>query len=130
DSYSVAVNGINKNIMVQSTSNYNERRILFKKDDIQWGDIVEHEGEKWIVVERPFFNKIHEKSHIELCTTEMEFTIEIPGEVIEYDRRGNPISSSEPTIETVTFPCIVNSISALNTKTTTGQQINVPEGDM
>lgn len=130
DAHVIIVNGEEKEVMVQSTSNYNERRILFKHDDIQWGDIIEHENEKWIVTERPYFNKIHDKSKIELCTANMEFTVETDGVIIDFDRRGNPIYSTEPSIETVLFPCAIESISNLNTKTTTGQQINIPEGDM
>lgn len=129
DAYDVLVNDEEKKIMVQSTSNYNERRILFKHGDIQWGDIVIHEGEKWLVTERPYFNKIYDKSHMELCTTSMIFTYLTDG-VYEYDRFGNKIWIEEPTEVVKEFPCVIESISNLNTKTTTGQQINVPEGDM
>lgn len=129
DAYDVLVNDEEKKIMVQSTSNYNERRILFKHGDIQWGDIVIHEGEKWLVTERPYFNKIYDKSHMELCTTSMVFTYLTDG-VYEYDRFGNKIWIEEPTEVVKEFPCVIESISNLNTKTTTGQQINVPEGDM
>lgn len=129
DSYDVLVNNEEKKIMVQSTSNYNERRILFKHGDIQWGDIVIHEDEQWLVTERPFFNKIYGKSHMELCTTSMIFTYFTDG-VYEYDRLGNKIWIEEPTEVVKEFPCVVESISNLNTKITTGQPINVPEGDM
>src|SRR5690606_29521791 len=59
----------------------------------------------------------------------MVFTYLTDG-VYEYDRFGNKIWIEEPTEVVKEFPCVIESISNLNTKTTTGQQINVPEGDM
>lgn len=127
DAFTVIVNEKVKDVMIQSTANYNERRILFKENDIQWGDIVEHENEKWLVTERPFFNKIHSKSHIQLCNNVMKFEIKTEGK-FEYDRLGNKIWIEEPTTINKEFPCVIDAITG--TKTTTGQQINVPEGDM
>lgn len=127
--YTVSVDGKSKNIIIQSTTNYNERRILFKQNDLSWGDIVIHENEKWLVTERPFFNKIHEKSKIKLCNNTMKFSHLTDG-IFEYDRMGNKIWIEEPTEVAVNFPCVLESISSLNTKTTTGEQINIPEGDM
>jgi len=131
DVYNIKVNdSINEiKIFVQSTANYNERRILFSQNKILWGDIVIHENEKWLVTEYPFFNKIHEKSKIQLCNNTIEFSRLTDG-VFEYDRMGNKIWIEDPTEVTVEFPCVLESISSLNTKTTTGEQINVPEGDM
>lgn len=129
ETYPVVVNDIDKFIIVQSTSDYNERRILMRHDDIKWGDIVLLDGEKWLVTDRPFYNKIHDKSHIQLCNNEMNFTYLTEG-IFERDRLGNKIWIEEPTEVTTLFPCVIESISSLNTKVDTGQQVNVPEGDM
>ncbi|WP_405101431.1 hypothetical protein [Oceanobacillus sp. FSL H7-0719] len=128
DAFTVVVNDEEKNVMLQSTAKYDERRILFKEGDIAWGDIVIYENEKWLITERPFFNKIHEKSHIKLCNNEMKFTYLTEG-VFERDRYGNKIWIEEPTEVVTLFPCVIDSISNLNTKTTSGHQVNVPEGD-
>lgn len=127
DAYEIEVSGENKQVMVQSTTDYNKRRILFKENDIEWGDIVLLEGEKWLVTERPFFNRIHSKSHIQLCNNAMKFITFTEGE-FEYDRLGNKIWIEEPQEVITLFPAVIESITG--TKTTTGQQINIPEGDM
>ncbi|GLO66137.1 hypothetical protein [Oceanobacillus kimchii] len=129
DSY-IAIRGDEEiNVLMQSTSNYNERRILSKHDDVSWGDVLMMDGESWLVTERPYFNKIHDKTKIRLCNNEMKFTKIIPGELIGYDDLDSPIYSDERE-EEVFINCVVESISDLNTKTSTGQQINVPDGDM
>lgn len=127
--YVVVVDGTNKNIIIQSTQNYNERRILFKQNNLSWGNIIIYDNEKWLVTERPFFNKIHEKSKIKLCNNTIKFS-QLTDGIFEYDRMGNKIWIEDPTEVTVEFPCVLEPISSLNTKTTTGEQINVPEGDM
>ncbi len=127
DAYEIEVNGESKQVMVQSTADYNKRRILFKENDIKWGDIVLLEGEKWLVTERPFFNRIHSKSHIHLCNNVMKFITFTEGK-FEYDRLGNKIWIEEPQEVNTLFPAVIESITG--TKTATGQQINVPEGDM
>ena len=130
ETYEITVDGISKNIIIQSTQNYNERRILFKEDDLTWGNIITHENEKWLVTERPFFNKIHEKSKIQLCNNTIEFAKEVEGVIDHRDQFSNIIWDVPPSTQLVNFPCVLESISELNSKTTTGEQINVPEGDM
>lgn len=126
EAYDVELNGELKRVIIQSTSDYNKRRILFKKDELKWGDIILFEGEKWLVAERPFFNKIYTKSHIKFCNTSMIFK-EWVQEIIDRDRLGNPIYG-EKELKITEFPCVVESIT--NLKTPTGQQINIPHGDM
>lgn len=58
----------------------------------------------------------------------MKFTYLTEG-VFERDRYGNKIWIEEPTEVVTLFPCVIDSISNLNTKTTSGHQVNVPEGD-
>lgn len=114
--------------IVSQDSDANKRRILFKENEINWGDLVEHEGEKWLVVDRPYFNKIHSKSKMALCTNEMSFEVEGEREIVGWDDFMRPIYSDEPTVTTLTFPCVVENIT--NLKTPTGDRINFPEGDL
>lgn len=124
----VLVKGVEKRISISSDTNYSKRRILFKENEINWGDLVEHEGEKWLVVDRPYFNKIHSKSKMALCTNEMSFEVEGEREIVGWDDFMRPIYSDEPTVTTLTFPCVVENIT--NLKTPTGDRINFPEGDL
>lgn len=126
EAYDVMVDDDVKRVIIQSTSDYNKRRILFKKDDFEWGDIILLEGEKWLVAERPFFNKFYSKSHIKFCNGLMVFKEE-KRDVIGRDRLNNPIYGDRELIITE-IPCVVESIT--NLKTPIGQQINIPNGDM
>lgn len=128
EAFDVLINNDTFKIVIQSTSKYNERRILFKQDEIQWGDLVEFDNEKWIVIERPFDNQIHSKSKMKLCNSEMVFEEWIK-EIIGYDEMGNPIEG-ESELKIVPFPCSITSISNLNTKVIAGSEINIPDGDM
>ncbi|GAA0346987.1 hypothetical protein GCM10008931_42830 [Oceanobacillus oncorhynchi subsp. oncorhynchi] len=128
EAFDVLINDSTCEIVVQSTSKYNERRILFKQDEVHWGDLVEFDNEKWIVFERPFFNQIHSKSKMKLCNSEMVFE-EWVKEIIGYDPLGNPIPGEEE-LKIIPFPCSVESISNLNTRSLGGSEINIPEGDM
>jgi ribosome biogenesis protein Nip4 len=125
----VLVNGIEVETMIISTTNYDERRILFRKDEIRHGDLIDHENYKWLVTELPFFNKIHSKSKMVIANGEMVFQYTISTGEQEYDRYGNPIpgSGGEETV-TETFPCVIKSITELETMT--GQKINIAEGEM
>lgn len=128
ETYSVNVDGKSKDVIIQSTSNYNERRVLFRENDLQWGDLIEFQNDKWLVTERPINNRIHDKSHIKLCNNALAFK-EIVREIIGRDPVGNPIYGDGEEVITE-FPCVAESISDLNTRSTTGEQINIPEGDM
>ncbi|WP_226035613.1 hypothetical protein [Aquibacillus saliphilus] len=127
-SQTVTVDGVQKQVSVSSTADPNKRRILFKENDINWGDIVLHESQQWLVTERPFFNRIHDKSKMTLCNNTLTFEVENEREIIGYDDLYNPIYADEATTTIVEFPCVIDNIS--NLKTPTGEKINVPEGDM
>lgn len=126
EAYEIEVNGEIKTVIIQSTTNYNKRRILFKNNDLHWGDLIIFEGEKWLVADRPFFNRIYSKSHIKFCNTSMIFE-KWEREIIDRDPLNNPIYGDSK-LTTVEIPCVVESIT--NWKTPTGEQINFPEGDM
>ncbi|WP_368900851.1 hypothetical protein [Oceanobacillus oncorhynchi] len=128
EAFDVLINDESLKIVIQSTSKYDERRILFKQDEVHWGDLVGFDNEKWIVFERPFDNQIHSKSKMKLCNSEMVFE-EWVKEIIGYDPLGNPIHGEEE-LKITPFPCSVESISNLNTRSLGGSEINIPEGDM
>lgn len=126
DSYRVMVNGGKQNVLMQSRPRYDERSIQFTPDTIKWGDIVSLDNEEWLVIERPYNNKIYDRTIMRLCNSSLIFE-EIEREIVDFDRFGNPIYGDEEVILTE-FPCVVDSVS--NYKTTTGEKINIPEGDM
>lgn len=116
-----------KLVMVQSTSNYNERRILFKKDDIDIGDIIVHEGRNWLVTEIPFFNKIHSKSKMLMCTQVLSIHTEAEERILGYDNLGRPITKiveGKP----LEFPCVVQSVDTYLNEGDTDGNINFPDG--
>ncbi|WP_079709858.1 hypothetical protein [Paraliobacillus ryukyuensis] len=130
ETYKVFINDklVEKTIIIQSESDYNKRRILFKKDDVLWGDLITHDNEKWLVTERPFFNKIHSKSKMALCTNVLSFEVDGEREIVGWTDFNQPIYSDEPNIVTIEFPCVVEDASDL--KSNNEEEVNLPNGDM
>lgn len=126
EAYEIEIDGNIKKIIIQSTTDYNKRRILFNEGELEWGDLIVYNNEDWLVSERPFFNRIYSKSHIRLCNGLMSFEY-WEREIVDRDALGNPIYGDEKLIN-INIPSVVESIS--NWKTPTGEQINFPEGDM
>lgn len=112
--------------VLNDSTDPSKRSILFKENDIQHGDYVDFQSDKWLVVNRPYFNKIYSKSEMALCNEEITIVVgESEPEIIEEDSLGRPVYG-DTVLETDTIPIVVE--SKTDQAFDRDEQINLPEG--
>lgn len=124
EAYTVNINGISKQAIIQSTETHDEFKVLCNIGNISLGDIIDHNSKKWIVVEYPNSNRVYERSIIKLCNNTLSIVSETEGALQGYDSLNRPVYG-EPTTETHNFPCVVQSIKEMYQDE---KQINIVDG--
>ncbi|MCA1021643.1 hypothetical protein [Halobacillus litoralis] len=127
ESEMVTVNDSNIKVILTSTStDPNKRVILFKKDEVSHGDYVEHDDSQWLVVDKPYDNKIYSKSKMALCNESVTVVTQEPESVlVGTDDLGRPRYETSPPV-TKELPIVVE--SKTDQIFDRDEQINLPEG--
>ncbi|OMD67467.1 hypothetical protein BSK50_30285 [Paenibacillus odorifer] len=73
EAYDVVIEGLYKRVIVQQTSKDNVLQILSKKDDFKAGDVVRHNYIDHLVMLRPQYNQMYQKSKIEMCNINLKW---------------------------------------------------------
>ncbi len=126
ETYSIQVNGVEKQVIVNSTSDSNKRVVLSRENEVNLGDYIDHKSLKWLVTELPINNRIYDKTKMTLCNETLTI-VEETAPVIDYDEFGNEIKGEEQIVNHP-FPCVVDDISSLGYED--NGKVNLPEGEM
>ncbi|QJI52498.1 hypothetical protein [Psychrobacillus phage Perkons] len=107
--YEVLINDdyTSKVLMYQKwDSNGEGKKVIGRIEDIERGNLINHDDEYWLVITKPEDNRIYRKAEVRLCSS--DFPIEQIFEEIEVgtDMLGNPVFEST-LIETKYSPCVV-----------------------
>lgn len=73
EAYDVTIEGLSKRVIIQQTSKDNVLQILSKKDDFKAGDVVRHNYIDHLVMLRPQYNQMYQKSKIEMCNINLKW---------------------------------------------------------
>jgi hypothetical protein len=135
EGYDVLINEtINSRIMIYGTygSDSESKSIIGRISDIERGNLLNVNGEDWLIVSYPEDNKVYRKAEIKLCNSTFPIQTDKTS-VLMRDAEGNPITDRfgkpqyKVTETVVTTPCIVTSRYAFSDS---NEQITLPEGKM
>jgi hypothetical protein len=132
ETYSVSINGITKSVIIQFKEE-NERYLLTRIGDVQFGDVVNHKNNNWLVVTNPDDNKMNLTTIMKLCNS--TYPIKSAGtKTLKLDSNGNPVldkfdnpvyTYTEGT--NISIPCIVESSFIA---TDENKQLPLPQGQL
>jgi hypothetical protein len=126
EGYDVLINEtINSRIMIYGTygSDSESKSIIGRISDIERGNLLNVNGEDWLIVSYPEDNKVYRKAEIKLCNSTFPIQTDKTSVLIGHDEFGRPVYDEQ--ITTITTPCIVTSRFAFSDSE---EQIVLPEG--
>ncbi len=132
ESYLATINNEQES-RVALTSKYNTygevRGVIGRIEDIERGNLINIEGNYWLVVSYPDDNKIYRKADIKLCNTTFHLELD-KTTVLLKDENGNPILDNhgrpiyKEVPNTKDVPCVVETKYYFNNR---NEQITLPE---
>lgn len=128
--YVLKVDGIDKEVVIHTRygeKNNNERKIFARKGEIQVGNLVEFDNEKWIIDEFTESDGIREWGVMKLCNHNLEFIIAGTNVQVGTDKFGRPIYEESNPV-TYSYPCAI--YNARQYYENNERQANVPDGRM
>ncbi|MGV2885481.1 Ig-like domain-containing protein [Paenibacillus taichungensis] len=83
ESYVVDINDQKLKAIIQQTTKDNILQILGNENSFEAGDIVNHKNEKYLIMLKPQFNQMYQKSKMEMCNIDLKW-IDDKGEIKSY----------------------------------------------
>ena len=96
EAFDVTIGGNEHKVIIQTTTddpNGEKRRIICKSNVIGRGVIVHQDDRSWLVISLPINNGVYDKATLQLLNASI--VIETEPVVTEWDKYGNPITSTE-----------------------------------
>ena len=107
EAYDVVIGDVSDRVIIQTTTNDStgeKRSIICRPNVIDRGMIVQQVDKSWLVISLPISNGIYDKATLQLLNASI--SIETEPVVTQFDKFGNPLSSSEPVVQS--FVCIAD----------------------